>query len=236
MNTVGTGYGEPVDDIDRSCRSMSRCYECAKIDFGKECNTELLNYRWHGFLDTDGHKTIQCDDEAGSCERTICDCDKRLAEDLRENERVWDLHNHQKWGEFNREFKCFQTEERFSDVLNKNKQAQEEMRAAAAARGEDIDSMDWGNSARAFPGMGDISEFGQPSLVLKLAGEFGDPNKKTCCGEYPRRFPISTLTKKGDMNKQQCCGKKSYNVNTQCCDHDKTVHKMGSCVDSYQHY
>jgi len=34
------GFGTPVDRIDRSCRSLSQCYECAMIDNGQECQTK----------------------------------------------------------------------------------------------------------------------------------------------------------------------------------------------------
>jgi len=35
------GYGEPVDDIDRSCKKLSQCYRCASMTYGKsECPVE----------------------------------------------------------------------------------------------------------------------------------------------------------------------------------------------------
>jgi len=56
FNTAKQGYGKPVDPIDRSCQSMSYCYECAQLDHGHECNTEEVSYRWHGYLDKNGVK------------------------------------------------------------------------------------------------------------------------------------------------------------------------------------
>merc|ERR1719210_2287509 len=81
FNTARQGYGTPVDKIDRSCRSMSYCYECAQLDHGAECNTEEISYRWHGAI-VDGKKKVYCDDQPGTCEHSLCSCDKNLAEEL----------------------------------------------------------------------------------------------------------------------------------------------------------
>lgn len=110
LQTVGKGYGTPVDPIDRSCRFMSECYECAQLDFGSECSTTNVNYRWRGSSEDIGNnkvrRSIICEDPEDTCQHAICSCDKKLAEDLALYEKNWDLHNHQKWGDFNREARC----------------------------------------------------------------------------------------------------------------------------------
>lgn len=110
LQTAGKGYGTPVDAIDRSCRFMSECYECAQLDFGSECSTTNVNYRWRGSSEDLGDgkvaRSIICEDPEGTCQHAICSCDKKLAEDLALYEKNWDLHNHQKWGDFNRESSC----------------------------------------------------------------------------------------------------------------------------------
>ena len=36
-------------------------------------------------------------------QRSICECDKKLAMDLREHEFTWNIYHHQKWGGFEKE-------------------------------------------------------------------------------------------------------------------------------------
>jgi len=48
------------------------------------------------------------------------------------------------------------------------------------------------------------------------------PSEKSCCGEYPNRFPFKTLG--GD---RQCCGTKTYNaLSLNCCDSDASTVKF----------
>jgi len=235
LNHVKDGYGHPVDDIDKSCRSMSYCYECAKIDFSNEdCTSGNVNYRWHGFLNDKGEKTLSCDDEENTCARTICMCDKKLAENLKKHEKVWNLHNHQKWGEFKRDFECFPQNTHFDDASDKAN-----ARPSAGGgkmidpeTGEEYD--DWGLQSgwekgfgRSGAGMVDI-----PSLVLKSSANFGVD--KTCCGEFPDRIPIKKTLDNGKQNKQKCCNDRlTYNDLTQCCS-DNKVYKIadGMCHGS----
>lgn len=78
----------------------------------------------------------------------------------------------------------------------------------------------------------DPTHFFDPSLKHAL-GQF-DPvdhcpvihghvqSEKSCCGNYPRRYPFKTLS-----GERGCCGKRTYDTfRFQCCDED------GSVVDS----
>jgi hypothetical protein len=248
LKTVGSGYGKPVDAIDRSCRDMSECYECTQMDFGEDCTTAEVNYRWHGELDEDGNKVIFCDDPEDTCAWAICNCDKKLAEDLRGNERVWNLHHHQKWGDFNRDDACFPTRDRFDGTkdavigaksLNSAGNAPAGQGAPGAggiggiggAGGADGAPMEWdGNWARSFNGetvQGELlSEMPDgPSLKLKLAGEFGNKNVKACCGKYPLRYPYRL-----GHNHACCVNETPYNILYSECCVDGTVAKSGSCL------
>lgn len=236
------GFGQPVDRIDRSCRSMSQCYECAMIDNGEECQTKDVMYKWHGFEDGDGNKQLSCDDswdDNTRCARSICECDKKLAEDLRQHEPVWNLHNHQKWGGFNRESGCFPTKDGNARVFNP---PAETVDAAASATeggaggsssssgasvtgsgltfGEADD--DW---ARSFGG----SE--GPSFQPTGPSDFGNANNKYCCGQYPSRTPLKFINDNGSVNNKQCCKDTIiFDSNTQCCSTSSipTIEELGS--------
>lgn len=121
LNTAG--FGKPVDAIDGSCRRQSHCYQCAQRDHpNHECDASSTNYKYELTFDTndpDNHwkKSINCLDEGkglgndkgqkGGCRRSICECDKKLAEDLREHFEVWKQGHHAEQGDFDWTKNCF---------------------------------------------------------------------------------------------------------------------------------
>lgn len=40
-NEITKTWGQPVDEIDATCRDMQMCYKCAKIDYGANCKDTL---------------------------------------------------------------------------------------------------------------------------------------------------------------------------------------------------
>lgn len=227
FKTERQGYGTPVDKIDKSCRSMSYCYECAQLDHGSECNTEEVSYRWHGAI-VDGKKEVYCDDEPGTCEHSLCSCDRNLAQELALHEDDWNLHHHHKWGEFNRD-KCFITPE------------QAQIRAAErAGNSGPAEEPEADIGARSF---GNLADGNVPAITLKFASAFANPEEKYCCGEYGsmvnKRVPLRRYNNNGDMHNERCCVKKNdasidnvftgsvFKINAQqCCDSSTgTVHK-----------
>lgn len=254
LKTVGSGYGKPVDAIDRSCRDMSECYECAQMDYGEDCTTAEVNYRWHGEVDEDGNKIVKCDDPEDSCAWAICSCDRRLAEQMHAHERVWNLHHHQKWGDFNRDDACFPVRDRFavgenglnfagategSDAAaaagssssaaassSSSSAAATGSDEAAAAEGSDEWTGSWMRSLSGGAVEGELDSFASmPSLKLKLAGEFGNKQVKSCCGKYPQRYPYRL------GHNHACCNNETpYNVLYSVCCEDGTVAKSGSCL------
>lgn len=236
---------------------MSECYECTQMDFGEDCTTAEVNYRWHGELDEDGNKVIFCDDPEDTCAWAICNCDKKLAEDLRGNERVWNLHHHQKWGDFNRDDACFPTKDRFTEVQqNIIKKTESEMEAqngaanvaaaiAAAnsngAAGATSDS----DSAAAAPSVfgDDISQwaraFGGDSVMGEL-NEFpeGPSLKLKLAGEFGNknvkaccgRYPHRYPYRLGH-NHACCVNETPYNVLYSECCADGSVARSGSCLN-----
>lgn len=97
----GQNYGEPVDMIDRTCKTFNQCYECAKLGNGKlegtgeECAGEHTKYRFQLIKNTEtNEKSIRCRNPEGTCARHICECDKRMAEGLERWEDEWDVTYH----------------------------------------------------------------------------------------------------------------------------------------------
>ena len=99
------------------------CYECAQLDHpGRTCNPDRVQYDYQLNVDpTDPNdnwkKSITCLDdpnsgkngqwsEKNSCRRSICECDKKLAEDLREHFHIWTHENHQMQGSFDPPTQC----------------------------------------------------------------------------------------------------------------------------------
>lgn len=110
------GYGKPVDEIDNSCKRQTTCYECAQMDHpDKKCDSKKdYNYVLEfDENDPNNHwkKSITCTDEGtpgskSSCRRAICECDKRMAEDLREFFDTWNVDHHAEQGSFNPDVGC----------------------------------------------------------------------------------------------------------------------------------
>jgi len=111
------GYGKPVDNIDGSCQRQSKCYECAKMDHpNRNCDPSDVGYGYklhYDPLDPGNHlkKSITCTDDASkggkhSCKRSICECDKKLSEDLREHFYEYYEGHHQEQGSFDAGANC----------------------------------------------------------------------------------------------------------------------------------
>jgi len=106
-NDITSGYGEPVDDIDKTCKRMNQCYKCAQMRYGKkECpiNTE---YTFKGLEDpVTGRRYVDCLDEEGTCSRSMCECDKKMASGIAGLEDEWDKAYHSRWSSFERARVC----------------------------------------------------------------------------------------------------------------------------------
>ncbi|CAG5109818.1 Oidioi.mRNA.OKI2018_I69.chr2.g4302.t1.cds [Oikopleura dioica] len=107
-------YGEPVDNIDNSCKEYTKCYNCLynPAPFrGMGCDEEegiKTRYSIRGSKDINGRTVLYCRDPIGTCARNRCECDKALSEKLAEHENEWTVENHHKWnfGDFDREERC----------------------------------------------------------------------------------------------------------------------------------
>jgi len=123
---AGNGAGQPVDEVDASCKRQASCYECAQMDHqGRTCSPDSTQYSYNLVSDVnepDNHelKSIECLDDPNSgkngrwsekysCRRSICECDKKLAEDLRENFYIWTHDNHSEQGTFDPPTQCIKS-------------------------------------------------------------------------------------------------------------------------------
>ena len=90
--TVTSYHVVVTSQTSLSKKNFHQCYNCVKRDFviDKEqanCDGTSRSYRFRGFIDpVTNQKHIECLNDPGSCKRAICECDKKLAMDLRENE------------------------------------------------------------------------------------------------------------------------------------------------------
>ena len=99
-----------MDEIDGACRRHHECISCADLDhndrrsFDLECHPSRIGYSYAKLIDPEMpddlfSRQIRCEDSTTdsqdqlkiSCKRQICECDKKLAEDLR------DLYVNQNW-------------------------------------------------------------------------------------------------------------------------------------------
>ena len=108
---LGIGTGDPVDNIDKSCREYSTCYNCMySANLNAPCSErEIGHYNVYGREDErSGDNMLICADDIGSCKRQRCECDLALAEKLAGLENEWNIQNHRKWGQppFNWERRC----------------------------------------------------------------------------------------------------------------------------------
>lgn len=99
-NLSDRGYGVPVDEVDKQCKSLAQCYECAKLGTqasaaNPNCDGPSTKYRYRLYTNTiTGDKWIRCLNPPGSCARNICECDVRNAERLAATEDQWDVKYH----------------------------------------------------------------------------------------------------------------------------------------------
>ena len=94
------GKGAPVDQLDKVCQKFKRCTKCAKLEFGEDCISEMIRYK---FVRTDA----TCTDKASTCERALCECDRMFAFDLATVDKSTIDAN--KWGffsDFDRDEDC----------------------------------------------------------------------------------------------------------------------------------
>lgn len=103
-----TGYGKPRDEIDSACMRFSKCYRCLNMDYENFTDDIAYDFSVGNRNANDvSQKTLSCHDPPGSMKRSLCECDKELAYQLREYELEWQEKFHEKWGGFDRRHECW---------------------------------------------------------------------------------------------------------------------------------
>jgi len=97
-----SGFGVPVDNIDKSCREYTTCYNCIYNQklLGQRCNEHSMDkYNIGGSQDpATGKVSLFCKDPQGTCLRSRCECDLDLALKLQAHETEWNPNYHHMWG------------------------------------------------------------------------------------------------------------------------------------------
>ena len=85
----------------QSCREYTTCYNCMYNEkIGGGCDEQNIGrYNIAGRQHANGQIFLMCVDEAGSCERQRCECDRSLAEKLAQYEPEWNQSHHRRWGQ-----------------------------------------------------------------------------------------------------------------------------------------
>merc|ERR1711915_1090403 len=88
-NTENIGYkGQPLDGVDRACRTLHSCHTCINLDF-QDCDPVTTKYRAKVVKNGDGTIDIQCTNTMnakgtnnGECKRSLCECDKQFSDQV----------------------------------------------------------------------------------------------------------------------------------------------------------
>lgn len=80
LNPFINNAGIPVDDIDRAISLWKKCIRCAMDDLTDGSSNDIPKYKF----DEEG---LQCVNEMGTIERSVCECDFQLSNRLVEHER-----------------------------------------------------------------------------------------------------------------------------------------------------
>ena len=105
------GYGEPVDSIDRICFNRKRCIGCLDINYpDASCDPETVRYRYDVKTDKNGEIVGKCTNRPNTCPRSVCECDLRLAKEIRTtllaDEKSYDMKYNLFTGKFDRDNLC----------------------------------------------------------------------------------------------------------------------------------
>lgn len=99
--------GLPADTIDSVCKDHALCYECARMDYGHTCDPTQHGYEVIGNMDlVTGKKFLSCGSNTDVCKKSLCMCDKMLAEGLVRTFDSWDEKYHISSSGFDGQSEC----------------------------------------------------------------------------------------------------------------------------------
>lgn len=161
--TLTQGTGKPVDEIDSACKRLFQCYQCANSDFGETCDYVSTRYDKSQEIDTiTGEKSITCNEDENTCERSLCECDRQFAVEygVAVNSGKWNSEFHQEYSTDNN-----------WDPYNKDNCKNDGVR-------EEGDKKCCGNYPFRFPMVENANR-----NCCEGAGKSYDPNMHECCND-----------------------------------------------------
>lgn len=88
------GRGTPKDALDNKCKAFKDCHKCVREKHGDACIGEFVKYTWKWSKKVGG---LVGQDNAGTCERELFECDLGLVEDTFQVKDVFDTQYHAFW-------------------------------------------------------------------------------------------------------------------------------------------
>jgi len=86
------GHGPPIDALDTVCKAYKDCLKCARQTHGDTCIGEFIKYKY-GY----NNNEVKCRNNAGTCERDLCECDAMFARQHVAKKDVFDVQYHMFW-------------------------------------------------------------------------------------------------------------------------------------------
>jgi len=86
------GLGAPVDALDATCKHYKDCLQCVRDEHGDSCLPEMVKYTWKTVLNVP-----TCLNPTNSCDRALCECDKKFAKEHAEQKDIYDDKFHLFW-------------------------------------------------------------------------------------------------------------------------------------------
>ena len=88
------GKGRPVDALDNKCKAYKDCQKCVRDKHGNQCIGEFVQYTWRYSTKLGA---FESQNEAGSCERELFECDLQFAKDTYAQRDVFNNDYHAFW-------------------------------------------------------------------------------------------------------------------------------------------
>jgi len=88
------GKGRPVDALDNKCKAYKDCQKCVRDKHGNQCIGEFVQYTWRYSTKLGA---FESQNEAGSCERELFECDLQFAKDTFAQRDVFNNDYHAFW-------------------------------------------------------------------------------------------------------------------------------------------
>lgn len=88
------GRGTPKDALDNKCKAFKDCHKCVREKHGDSCIGEFVKYTWKWSNKVGG---LVGQNDKGTCERELFECDKGLVEDTFGVKDVFSNQYHAFW-------------------------------------------------------------------------------------------------------------------------------------------